>query len=368
MDGTLAISEMTETISVSAAPAPKRRPAPLQAPMMPSAIDGAEFAEHLAGGIEAAANARDLGDLFEYHLKEHVTIRKNESALVPIVSSEVGVEKVSLWREEDAGPRPLRALWITNNSGLTLDGGSFMVIEGEAFAGEGLMDAMKPAEHRLISYALDLGVIVAKQDHSSPGRVTRVTIARGIVTHHSEERRRLTFTARNEDAAARDIIIEHPGAAGWQLVSGPKPEETTANASRFRLHAGPKSTVTLTIEEVHPLESRTYVNALNDQQVALILTGQALSPAAQESLQAIRDKKTEMTALQLAQTARNTEMESITKDQARVRENLKAMQAAGGDKSLVSRYTKQLAAQEDRLEALRHETEESNAQLKARQA
>jgi hypothetical protein len=110
------------------------------------------------------------------------------------------------------------------------------------------------------------------------------------------------------------------------------------------------------------------VNALNDQQVALILTGQALSPAAQESLQAIRDKKTEMTALQLAQTARNTEMESITKDQARVRENLKAMQAAGGDKSLVSRYTKQLAAQEDRLEALRHETEESNAQLKARQA
>jgi hypothetical protein len=195
-----------------------------------------------------------------------------------------------------------------------------------------------------------------------------VTIARGIVTHHSEERRRLTFTARNEDAAARDIIIEHPGNDGWQLVSGPKPEETTANASRFRLHAGPKSTAALTIEEVHPLESKTYVNALNDQQVALILSGQALSPAAQQSLQAIRVKKTEMAALQLAQTARNTEMESITKDQARVRENLKAMQAAAGDKSLVARYTKQLATQEDRLEALRHETEESNAQLKARQS
>src|SRR6185369_1227508 len=155
---------VTETITVSAAPAPKSRPSRLPSPSLPADIDGAELAEHFAGGIEAAASARDLGDLFEYHLKEHVTIRKNESALVPIVSSEVGVEKVSLWREEDANPRPLRALWITNNSGLTLDGGSFMVIEGEAFAGEGLMNPMKPAERRLISYALDLGMIVAKQE------------------------------------------------------------------------------------------------------------------------------------------------------------------------------------------------------------
>jgi hypothetical protein len=368
VDATMDVAQVTETVQVSASTsrAVRRSVAPLATPPPMINADAAAISDHLAGGIAAAASSRDLGDLFEYHLKEHVTIRKNESALVPIVSSEVGVEKVSLWREDDKRPRPLRALWLTNNSGLTLDGGSFMVIEGEAFAGEGLMDSMKPAERRLISYALDLGVVVAREEHSSEGRVTRITIARGVVTHHSEQRRRITYTARNEDVGAREIILEHPNQNGYQLVSGPKPEETTAAASRFRLHAGPKSTMTLTIEEVHPLESQVYVSLMTDQQIAVILTGQALTPATQQSLQAIRTKKAEIAALSTAQQARASAIANITKDQERIRENLKALQAASGDKSLIARYTRQLATQEDRLEVLRRETDEANAQRQAK--
>ena len=45
--------------------------------------------------IDAAGG--QLGDLFEYKLKEPVTIRKNQSALVPIVGAGVQAEKVSLW-------------------------------------------------------------------------------------------------------------------------------------------------------------------------------------------------------------------------------------------------------------------------------
>jgi hypothetical protein len=70
---------------------------------------------------EAAARARELGDLFEYKLKEPITIPKNRSALVPIVQSTIQAEKVSVWNEQAGLPRPQRALWITNSSGLTLD-------------------------------------------------------------------------------------------------------------------------------------------------------------------------------------------------------------------------------------------------------
>ena len=47
--------------------------------------------------VQSAAVAGEMGDLFEYKLKEPVTIRKNQSALVPILSSDIGAEKVSLW-------------------------------------------------------------------------------------------------------------------------------------------------------------------------------------------------------------------------------------------------------------------------------
>jgi hypothetical protein len=51
-------------------------------PMDAATIAAARAAE------QAAAQARELGDLFEYKLKQPVTIHKNQSALVPILQSE----------------------------------------------------------------------------------------------------------------------------------------------------------------------------------------------------------------------------------------------------------------------------------------
>ena len=60
----------------------------------------------------SAVQAQELGDLFEYKLKEPITIRKNRSALVPIVQSPIIAEKVSVWNEQSGLPRPQRAFGL----------------------------------------------------------------------------------------------------------------------------------------------------------------------------------------------------------------------------------------------------------------
>jgi hypothetical protein len=108
--------------------------------------------ENSIASMEAAANGKDLGDLFEYKLKDRVTLKKNESALVPIVQTEVEAEKIALWTGTTGSGRPLRGLWLKNTSAFTLDGGSFSMLDNEVFAGEGLTDPIKPGERRLLSY------------------------------------------------------------------------------------------------------------------------------------------------------------------------------------------------------------------------
>jgi len=75
--------------------------------------------------IEPQASAKDLGDLFEYNLKQAITIGKDQSALVPILQERIEADKVTLWSEDS--PQALRALWLKNTSGLTLDGGTFIM-------------------------------------------------------------------------------------------------------------------------------------------------------------------------------------------------------------------------------------------------
>lgn len=94
-------------------------------------VDGNSDATAIAESLESGTpvgRTQELGDLFEYKLHDRVTIRKNQSALVPILQSRIDAEKVSVWNPSDSSV--LRALWIDNTSGLTLDGGSFNVLEG----------------------------------------------------------------------------------------------------------------------------------------------------------------------------------------------------------------------------------------------
>jgi Carboxypeptidase regulatory-like domain len=319
--------------------------------------------------MEAAASGSELGDLFEYELKDRVTIRKNESALVPIVQAHVEAEKVSLWNAGLNSPRPLRALWLTNSSPLTLDNGSFTILENEAFAGEGLTDSIKPGEKRLLSYAADLGVRVTAQTEDSPQRVTRVHIAHGMMIQTRELRQETSYTVRDDDTTPRVVLLEHPLKPGWSIADdGPKPAETTSDLYRFRLSVGPKSTATLTVRESNPLEASFALTNLTDNQIKLFVQQKSITPEIEAAFGKILEQKDRVDDLGARISDRDDEKQAIYDDQQRLRENLKALTGGAEERALTQRYTEQLADQETRLDALKKESADLQAKHDKAQA
>ncbi|MCX6549925.1 MAG: hypothetical protein NTY02_02765 [Acidobacteria bacterium] len=296
-----------------------------------------------------------MGDLFEYRLKEPVTIRKNQSALVPIINGQVEAERVSLW-SASTGARPRSAVWLTNTTPYTLDGGAFSVLEDATFTGEGLMDSVKPGEKRLLSYASDLALLVDwKPETTAPERVTNLRIARGMMIIQRELHEKRVYSVRNEDSKTRTVVIEHPNRAGWKLQAGAKPDETTPGNYRFRLPVGSKATATLAVEEVRVMDTTYQVSNLNSDQIAMFAQQQTLTPELEQSLRAVVVKKGEVSAVGSEIAERTRESEQIFRDQERLRENLKALKGSAEEKTLVTRYTRQLDEQETRLEVLKRE-------------
>jgi hypothetical protein len=315
-----------------------------------------------AGDVDAArmaqqidAAAAQLGDLFEYKLKEPVTIRKNQSALVPILAGEVEADKVSLWNASSGSPRALRAIWLTNSTGMTLDGGSFSVIEGQAFSGEGLMEPLKTGEKRLLSYALDLGINLGSKGENVPTRITKVRIANGLVIQEVEERQNRTYTARNEDTEPRTLVVEHPARAGWTIGGDLKPAETTTAWHRFRIPIPAKTTATFTVEEVRPTQAQYQISTISDDQIALLVREKAITPAIEASLREVLKRKAEVARIADQISTREAEITQISRDQDRLRENMKSLKGSGEERQLLQRYVRQLDEQENRLDALRKE-------------
>jgi len=335
--------------------------APAPAPPLPPPMDARSREKTVVDNLlsaPVAARGEELGDLFQYTLTQPITIRRNQSALVPIVQSEVAIERVSLWNAASNTARPWRAVWLTNDTGLTLDGGSVALVEGGAFAGEGLLEAIQPKERRLISYAVDLAARVSVTRDGGPRRVSRMRIGNGAFVQVVQERVTSTYTIRNEDSTARTFVIEHARRDGWALAPGaPKPAEVSTAQHRFRVVVDPRASRELKVEEVRDVESRVNVTTITNDHIALILQGRNVDAAIEPQLRAVVAQNAEVTRLQAALRERRAEIERIEKDQARVRENLTALKTSAEERQLVARYATQLNTQEDRLLVLRREIE-----------
>ncbi|HTA57407.1 MAG TPA: hypothetical protein VK805_04605 [Candidatus Baltobacteraceae bacterium] len=345
--------------------APPKLPEELEEPE-----ESSEVSDLLSKEVAAAEGAA-VGDLFEYNLKEKITVLKNQSALVPIVQAPIEAEKVTLvTSDEDGGPQatPLRALWLKNSSGLTLDGGTFNVLEQDSFAGEGIMELLHPGERRLLSFAADKAVRVAKRDVTGSKAVTRTTILKGVMAVHREEWDTTTYLIHNADVTSRQMILEYPIRSGWKLAEEMKPEETSATRYRFRVEVAPGKTEKFAIKESRGEVSRIHISTLTDNQVEAFVQEGAITPAVEAELQKVIAKKFEIAGVDQEIKARQQETESIEKGQTRLRENMKALKGSPEEKALLLRYAKELDGQEDRLASLQKEIGEQKTKREGLQA
>ena len=215
-------------------------------------------------GIKTAATGKEVGDLFEYRIEQPVTVRRDRSALIPILQTRMEGERVSIYREAERADRPMSGLLLKNTSQLTLEGGALTVIDGDAYAGESLVERLKPGEERFISFAVDLAtlVTVSKDDGREP--VFLVRVVDGTFQAHYYEAEKKTYTITNQTDKPRIVYVEHPLREGWRLTDEtPKPVEKTQNAYRFRVELGPRETVELNVGEHRALMDK-YMHLKSD--------------------------------------------------------------------------------------------------------
>jgi len=289
-------------------------------------------------------------DFFEYKLADLVTIRKNESALVPILQAKLPVERVTLWSPSQ--PTPLRALWITNASNLTLDRGSFSIVEDGNFGGEGLLDPIHPNERRLLSYAADQAVRVTTDFSNNTQRVQRITVAKGVLREQTAEVSEVEYLVHNAAPEARTIIVEQPVRQGWKLDSGPQPAETTPTAYRFRVATQANETVRLHIGERRTFNQVYRLVNTSDDQLTVILRNANAGPSVQQQLEPIFTAKRAVADLDNQIKSKQAAIDQIVEDQKRLRDNLSALKGSAEERSLAKRYTEELNQQEDKLATL----------------
>jgi hypothetical protein len=301
--------------------------------------------------VASIPESRDAGELFEYSFAGPVTVKKDESAMLPFLQQKIAARKLVVY-SESFGLHPMDAAEITNSTGKTLDGGPITVYEAGAYAGEALVETLKAGDKRLISYGVDLGTRVTTAFDSSRDFVREIHFHRGMLTTRSAVEETKTYTMKNVDAQPKAVIIEHTQRPGYKLVDQ-KPLETTSNAYRFEVRLGPSATTAFAVHEERVYDQTVSAGNMTPDTILTWVQNKSLSDAGRRELQQIAQKKREIADNDAELKRTESDLKDLTQDQTRIRSNIQSLNSVSGQQDLVQQYARQLAAAETKLAALR---------------
>jgi len=323
----------------------------------------------LAAGSKAAISStpaqvreRKVGDLFEYEIEHPVTIRRNQSALVPIVLRPFEGRPVLLYNKQTRAENPMRCVEFKNSTGLTLEGGPVTVLEGGSYTGEAMLETTKPDDQRLVPYAVELGVSATDSIDSHNDRISKIVIRRGQLKTFYAQAQKTTYHLHNKSDSEQVLYLDHlRGGNEWKLFEMAEPHEITENYWRFKFSLPAKQVTRFVIQQRLTLHQAYALTDITDTQLALWLEQRYLDKKTEQALRQVAERRAAAAQHEGRLQHLQQEREKIHAEQKRIRENLQSLGDRSSEKELRERFVRTLNTQEDRLEQIEQEVREQAA-------
>lgn len=332
-------------------------PAPIAAGLQRAKMAGNvhERAVHRTRSVEIQTRTVEVGDLFHYEITNPITVKRGQSALVPILQTPFDGKRVAVYNPDVREKNPMSAVLFKNNTGMTLEGGPMTILEDDRYVGEAMLDTLKPDEERVVPYSVELACVISV-DHSDTDTAYHFSrIAQGSLYVYGYTLNRRTYIVNNKGDKKLDLFIEHRFRQGWELVQTEIPVERTANFYRFRIEASPKQTTKFSVTERGDTHQTAAIQNVSRDTVRVWLESKYIDNETAAQLQDLTAKNDAIAALEQQIGTLEEEIKAIFKDQERQRKNLQALGNAESERELRERYVSEMAHDEDKLKDHREE-------------
>jgi hypothetical protein len=304
--------------------------------------------------VRAFGAAGELGALFQYAIP-NVTLARQKSAMLPIVTDTVRIERLSIYNASVLPNNPLNGVRLKNTTGKHLLQGPVTVLDKNAYAGDAQIDNVPPGQERLLSYGIDLETVIDNSTFVQSDAITTARIAKGALFVERKYVSARDYRIDNKSTHEKTVLIEHPLRAGWLLTGTIKPVETLPGLDRFEVTAPAGRVTVVPIREEFMAEQAV---TMLPADVSSLLTYQrtgAIPAAVRDAIGRAIELKESVTALESQVVGRTSQIDDITHEQERIRENMKTVEAKS---QYYDRLLTKLNDQESAIERLQKERDD----------
>ena len=307
--------------------------------------------ENMQSSTQVQSESKDTGETFQYIVTAPVSVKRGESALVPIIGSEVKYERELLYNASKLPTHPVASLRFDNDTGLTLERGPITVVEDGDYKGEAVIPFTKENVQVYVPYAVELGVKVTENRENSH-TVTGLKFEKKALFEQVYHTQEITYRIENSTSKNQVVTIEASVRSGFDLYDTRQPDVESAEYRRWKVTVNAHSTVDFVRTERMLRYDHREIQSLKYQQLAKYLDNKWLDQSTFDQLKDILDSH-ELIRVKNKEIADLTaERQEIYRQQEQLRANLGALQPTGQEANLRNRLLKQLESTQDRLDAI----------------
>jgi hypothetical protein len=289
-------------------------------------------------------DAAEVGDFTLWTSKDAISIPAQKSALVPLFDVVLSDAKTVLYYKATRNAtRPFRAVKMKNTTGWALGYGPCAVYNNNMSEGDCALDACKPGEERLLLHAKETGVLVKQDIKAREDKLTSTKLSNGIATSEWVYTSVTTYTIKNSKKETFVLELDHENQIpGAEVKSSIPVSESLSDGVRLKIELKPDAQVTVPVTE-------TYVNATemafdgNWLRRSSFIDTQNPRKTDPQVLEVVK-LQNEVDRLQQEERVAQNRVATLTGEQGRIRENLKAFgekseEAGGMRKNLIAAET-----------------------------
>lgn len=337
------------------------------------------FATDITGGLSDSGlinklrqttktQTKDVGELFEYNISNPVSIKRKQSALVPILTEEIEARKILLYNKNENLKYPSACLEIKNNTELILERGPVTIVYDNNLAGEAIIPFMNKGDKRLINYAVEQGVLISVEQKIKNQNIHRIKLSNSYCYEYHYTIIKTNYKIKNKIDEIRELYIDHPKIKDNIIKESPVEPEETTNYWRFKISLKPKESILFDIKEQEENYASYYLwdqskeDLLN--KISFYIRKTYIDEDTETELKKIAMLLGNLNNLKNDKSKLINEREEMTIEQERIRKNISVLGDSTQEGKLKEKYVMKLSEQENRYEIIKAEIERVDKEIK----
>ncbi len=295
-------------------------------------------------------------NLSYYEIPMHVTAKRKQKAIVPLLQVEVEGQKVVLYDESIRKGNPLQAILFENATGRTLEGGPMTISSDKVILGQSTLPTLHPGdESPPIPFAVELDCEVTRATTSSLLKPHQVSIEDGIVKIIRVHQEVTIYKIKNKSKNDLDFLLNHFFLEDYDLAQEEgeeegEPVDITDRFYQFRFivpHNTEKKTFVVREENNDMKEHGIRYDVTDDNLTDWVSKG-IISRDIQTQIKKVFDLKLQVAEIEREIYDKESEIREIKSNQTHLQGLISSLD---GHEKDAAKYVKSLSSSEDALVA-----------------